>query len=159
MAQQLTDDYAVNLYKFLNADLLFAEINQTANTAAAAADFFKAQYLKRRLSFSFEMVFPHPAKIEILKQTQAAVFRTYMYFAAAESSKINLNRIRSRVKLGGYDVPEDKTVARYYRCLEQVKYALPYMSLVENLKIQSPADPEGSAGLILIVSLSCNRDI
>ena len=33
LAQQLTDDYAVNLYKFLNADLLFAEINQTAKTA------------------------------------------------------------------------------------------------------------------------------
>ena len=33
LAQQLTDDYAVNRYKFLNADLLFAEINQTAKTA------------------------------------------------------------------------------------------------------------------------------
>ena len=33
LAQQLTDDYAVNLYKFLNADLLFAEINQTTQTA------------------------------------------------------------------------------------------------------------------------------
>ena len=25
LAQQLVDDYAVNLYKFLNADMLFAE--------------------------------------------------------------------------------------------------------------------------------------
>ena len=32
LAQQLTDDYAVNLYKFLNADLLFAEINQTGTS-------------------------------------------------------------------------------------------------------------------------------
>ena len=180
LAQQLTDDYAVNLYKFLNADLLFAEINQTAKTAcpfsidnlellefvqkstypeackqpflnkeifiddedylvfnketinsytvAVAADFFKDQYLKRRLSFSFETVFSHPAKIEILKQAQAAGFRTYMYFVATESPKVNLNRIKSRVKLGGHDVPEDKTVARYYRCLEQVKYALPYLN-------------------------------
>ena len=33
------------------------------------------------------------------------------------------------------------------------------MSLVENLKTKSPADPEGSAGLILITSLSHNSDI
>ena len=51
-----------------------------------------------------------------------------MYFVVTESPKVNLNRIKSRVKLGGHDVPEDKTVARYYRCLEQVKYALPYLN-------------------------------
>ncbi len=33
LARQLTDDYAVNLYKFLNADMLFAEISQNCKTA------------------------------------------------------------------------------------------------------------------------------
>ena len=32
LAQQLVDDYAVNLYKFLNADMLFAEIAQSDMT-------------------------------------------------------------------------------------------------------------------------------
>ena len=59
----LVDDYAVNLYKFLNADMLFAEISRSC-----------------------------------------------------------------KVKVGGHDVPGEKTVARYYRCLEQVKYALPYLN-------------------------------
>ena len=120
LAQQLVDDYAVNLYKFLNADMLFAEIAQSGKTAcpfsidnkelpdfinsstypeyckqsfreqliyideddyliflpeainsytvAMVADFFKDQYLKRHLSFSFETVFSHPAKINILKK-------------------------------------------------------------------------------------------
>ena len=105
LAQQLVDDYAVNLYKFLNADMLLAEIFKSHKTAcpfsidnqellnfinsstypeeckvpfrqlliaideedylsfapeainsytvAMTADFFKEQYLKRRLSFSF----------------------------------------------------------------------------------------------------------
>lgn len=180
LASQLTDDYAVNLYKFLNADMLFAEIAQshktacpfsldnrellefiqsstypddcklpflkqairidkddyltfapdavTSYTVAMAADFFKEAFLKRRLSFSFETVFSHPAKIEILKRAQALGFRTYMYFIATEDPQINLSRIRSRFKLGGHDVPADKTVARYYRCLEQVKYALPHLN-------------------------------
>lgn len=33
LARQLTSDYAVNLYKFLNADLLFAEISVSHKTA------------------------------------------------------------------------------------------------------------------------------
>ena len=180
LAQQLAEDYMVNLYKFLNADLLFAEIIQSNKTAcpfsidnqelldfiaastypeqgkrffferaimindddylifkpeavnsytvAMVADFFKDQYLKRRLSFSFETVFSHPAKIEILKKAQYLGFRTYMYFVATETPNVNLKRIQQRVKQGGHNVPEDKTVARYYRCLEQVKYALPYLN-------------------------------
>lgn len=188
LAQQLVADYAVNLYKFLNADMLFAEISQSSMTAcpfpidnkelidfvisstypekckepfltheiyidendyfifnmpsinsytvAMAADFFKDQYLKRKLSFSFETVFSHPAKIDILKKAQASGFRTYMYFVATEDPKVNLNRIKVRVKSGGHDVPEDKTIARYYRCLEQVKFALPYLNRAYFLIIQ-----------------------
>ena len=180
LAQQLTDDYAVNLYKFLNADMLLVEIAASYRTAcpfsidnqelldfinsstypedskqpfrehqiyiddedylvfspqavdsytvAMVADFFKDQYLKRHLSFSFETVFSHPAKIDILKKAQAAGFRTYMYFVATENPNVNVKRIQQRVKDGGHDVPEEKTIARYYRCLEQVKYALPYLN-------------------------------
>ena len=89
---------------------------------------FKEQYLKRHLSFSFETVFSHPAKVDILKNAQAAGFRTYMYFVATEDPQVNLERIQVRVKSGGHNVPEDKTVARYYRCLGQIKFALPYLN-------------------------------
>ena len=180
LAKQLADDYAVNLYKFLNADMLFAEIAESCKTAcpfsidnrelldfinvstypekykqpfrdrriaiddedylifapeainsytvAMTADFFKDQYLARHLSFSFETVFSHPAKIEILKKAQAEGFRTYMYFVGTESPSINLKRIQQRVSAGGHDVPADKAIARYYRCMEQIRYALPYLN-------------------------------
>ena len=180
LAAQLSSDYAVNLYRFLNADLLFAEVVQSHRTAcpfsidnaelvqfvarstypreykrpfesgeiyideedylhfsanginsysvAIVADFFKEQYLKHRISFSFETVFSHPAKIDILRRAQAAGFKTYMYFVATENPVINVNRIRERVALGGHDVPEEKTRSRYLRCMEQVRYALPYLN-------------------------------
>ena len=51
-----------------------------------------------------------------------------MYFVATEDPQVNLNRIQVRVKSGGHNVPEDKTIARYYRCLEQIKFALPYLN-------------------------------
>lgn len=180
LASQLISDYAVNLYRFLNADLLFAEVIQSHRTAcpfsidnaelvqfvsqstypqeykllfelgeifidaedylhfsanginsysvAIVADFFKEQYLKHRISFSFETVFSHPAKIDILRRAQLAGFKTYMYFVATENPLINLNRIKERVALGGHDVPEEKTRSRYLRCMEQVRYALPYLN-------------------------------
>lgn len=180
LAAQLSSDYAVNLYRFVNADLLFAEVVQSHQTAcpfsvdnaelvqfvaqstypreykrsfesgeiyideedylhfsanginsysvAIVADFFKEQYLKHRISFSFETVFSHPAKIDILKRAQAAGFKTYMYFVATENPVINVNRIKERVALGGHDVPEEKTRSRYLRCMEQVRYALPYLN-------------------------------
>lgn len=180
LAAQLSSDYAVNLYRFVNADLLFAEVVQSHRTAcpfsidnaelvefvaqstypreykrpfesgeiyideedylhfsanginsysvAIVADFFKEQYLKHRISFSFETVFSHLAKIDILKRAQAAGFKTYMYFVATENPVINVNRIKERVALGGHDVPEEKTRSRYLRCMEQVRYALPYLN-------------------------------
>lgn len=180
LAAQLSSDYAVNLYRFLNADLLFAEVVQSHRTAcpfsidnaelvqfvtrstypreykrpfesgeiyideedylhfsanginsysvAIVADFFKEQYLKHRISFSFETVFSHPAKIDILRRAQAAGFKTYTYFVATENPVINVNRIKERVALGGHDVPEEKTRSRYLRCMEQVRYALPYLN-------------------------------
>lgn len=97
-------------------------------SVAIVADFFKEQYLKHRISFSFETVFSHPAKIDILRRAQAAGFKTYMYFVATENPVINVNRIKERVALGGHDVPEEKTRSRYLRCMEQVRYALPYLN-------------------------------
>ena len=179
LAQQLADDYAVNLYKFLNADMLFAEISRSRKTAcpfsidnrellafvnsstypehckkpfrerliaideedyliflpeainsytvAMTADFFKEEYLNHHLSFSFETVFSHPAKVDILRKAHEEGFRTYMYFIATENPDINMRRIQQRVKWGGHDVPAEKTIARYYRCLEQVPHALPHL--------------------------------
>ena len=51
-----------------------------------------------------------------------------MYFIATETPNVNVKRIQQRVKEGGHDVPEDKTISRYRRCLEQVKFALPYLN-------------------------------
>ena len=206
LAAQLSSDYAVNLYRFVNADLLFAEVVQSHRTAcpfsidnaelvefvaqstypreykrpfesgeiyideedylhfsanginsysvAIVADFFKEQYLKHRISFSFETVFSHPAKIDILRRAQAAGFKTYMYFVATENPVINVNRIRERVALGGHDVPEEKTRSRYLRCMEQVRYALPYLNrayFFDNSTEQSIylAEYESEAGFTL----------
>ena len=47
---------------------------------------------------------------------------------ATENPSVNVKRIQQRVKDGGHNVPEDKTIARYYRCLKQIRYALPHLN-------------------------------
>lgn len=108
--------------------LTFSPSSINSYTVAMVCDFFKEQYLSRRLSFSFETVFSHPAKLAMLQKAQSAGYRTYLYFVATEDPAINIDRISSRVALKGHDVPEEKTRERYTRCLNQVNQALPFLN-------------------------------
>lgn len=179
MAHWLAQDYAVNLYHHINADVLFAEIKKRQVTAcpfavehealqqfaqastypepfrqpfldqririeqefvvferdainsytvALLADFYRQQRLQRRDSFSFETVFSHPGKIDILKDARARGYRTYMYFVATESPAINISRVQVRTSQGGHDVPKDKIIQRFERCLKNAQLALPWLN-------------------------------
>lgn len=179
LARWLSRDYAVNLYRYINADDLFAEINRTQKTAcpfpmdtdsllafvqkstypdiqkdyfqkgrirveeesvifakeainsytvALLADYYRHECIAHGESFSFETVFSHPSKIEILKEAKCKGYRTYLYFVSTEDPRINLTRISSRVLEGGHDVPVDKIIGRFQRCLENVAPALPFLN-------------------------------
>ncbi len=108
--------------------IVFAPRAVNSYTVAMIADFFKEQFVDRKISFSFETVFSHPSKINLLKRAQDAGFRTYMYFIATESPIINQNRIADRVSHGGHNVPEEKIYPRYQRCLAQIQVALQYLN-------------------------------
>lgn len=89
----------------------------TAYLASVAADFIRRKLIAIGTSFTFETVMSAADKIELLKLAKTHGYRTYLYFIATEDPAINISRVRSRVALGGHDVPEDKIVARYYRSL------------------------------------------
>ncbi len=108
----------------VNARLL-APANVSDNyVAAAVADFLREELLAAGQSFSFETVMSHRSKINFFARARAAGYRTYLYFIATESSDVNIYRVQNRSALGGHDVPEDKIVERYKRCLELVGEAL-----------------------------------
>jgi len=62
--------------------------------------------------------------VELLAQAQAAGYRTYLYFVATDDPAINISRVKSRVKLGGHAVPEDRIEKRYHRSLELLMDAI-----------------------------------
>jgi len=108
--------------------VIFTRDAVNSYTVAMLADFFRSEFLANGFSFSCETVFSHPSKIELLKIAQLKGFRTYLYFVSTECSEININRVASRVKEGGHDVPYDKIVERFQRCLDNVSLALPCLN-------------------------------
>lgn len=110
--------------KIINARLLAPASVCDAYVAATLTDFLREELLAAGRSFSFETVMSHRSKIDFFARARVAEYRTYLYFIATEFSHLNIHRVKARTALGGHDVPDDKIVERYKRCLELVSEAL-----------------------------------
>jgi predicted ABC-type ATPase len=87
--------------------------------AQITADFLRKKLLSKGKKFSFETVFSHPGKVDIIKAAKEAGYKVYLYFVSTEHPKINIFRVKVvRVGKKGHDVEEDKIVSRYYRSME-----------------------------------------
>lgn len=82
------------------------------------------ELVKRRRKFSFETVFSHPSKLDLLEDAKRHGYKTYLYFIATNSPEINKDRVRTRVLQGGHDVPNDRIEKRYELALKQMLPAL-----------------------------------
>jgi predicted ABC-type ATPase len=96
-------------------------INKDTNEILAQiiADFLRKKLLAEHKKFSFETVFSHKGKLDIMKEASEKGYKVYLYFVCTESPEINKFRVKEvRVKEGGHDVPEEKITSRYYRSLD-----------------------------------------
>lgn len=82
------------------------------------------QLIRRKQRFSFETVFSHPSKLELMRRAAARGFKVYLYFIATNSVEINKERVKLRVAKGGHDVPSDRIGKRYQLSLGQLLPAL-----------------------------------
>lgn len=85
--------------------------------AQALADERRKDAIAAGRSFSFETVFSHPSKLDDLQAARAAGFAITLFFIAVDDPTVNIGRVRTRVALGGHDVPEDRIAARYPRTM------------------------------------------
>ncbi len=104
----------------------FGDVEGNSYFASATADFVRRALLGSRASFSFETVMSSRDKVLFLREAQGRGYRTYLYFMATEDPEINVSRVENRVLLGGHDVPHDKILARYERCLGLLPEAIVY---------------------------------
>ncbi|MBL0127524.1 MAG: zeta toxin family protein [Flavobacteriales bacterium] len=80
--------------------------------------------IKHRKKFSFETVFSHPSKLQLMEHARARGYKVYLYFIATNSAEINKDRVITRVLQGGHDVPADRIEKRYELALKQMLPAL-----------------------------------
>lgn len=87
--------------------------------AQIIADYLRKKLLSEEKKFSFETVFSHQEKVEIIKKAKEAGYKVYLYFVSTEHPEINVYRVKVvRVGENGHDVDEHKIKSRYYRSMD-----------------------------------------
>lgn len=96
------------------------EINTTFNSYhfAVIADFIRHQLINAKKSFSFETVFSHPSKLELIELAKSNNYKVYLYFIGTETPIMNLERVKDRIKKGGHAVESEKVEKRYFLTME-----------------------------------------
>ena len=119
---KLTEDSRFKLEAFSKITITdnILTCKQTINSyhASFIAEFFRELLLKNKSTFSFETVMSHHSKVEFLEKAKTEGFKTYLYFICTQDPRINIQRVKNRVKKGGHAVNEDKIISRYYKCLD-----------------------------------------
>lgn len=83
-----------------------ALVNSEADERLAQiiADFLRKTLLSQKRKFSFETVFSHPSKLEIMRQANEAGYKVYLYFVSTENPEFNKSRVAIRVQENGHNV-------------------------------------------------------
>lgn len=85
---------------------------------AILADFLRTALIKSKQSYSFETVFSHPSKLDLINFAQANGYKVYLYFIGTETPKMNLERVKDRVTKGGHFVSNEKIEQRYFLTMD-----------------------------------------
>jgi predicted ABC-type ATPase len=109
---------------YINADDIARERKIGAREAAAEAARQRAEAVAHKVSFATETVMSTVEKIDFLKDAKRAGYEIALLYITTQSRNINLKRIQTRVKMGGHDVPPDKTSSRYDRSMTFLAEAL-----------------------------------
>lgn len=111
--------------KIIHDQVIVFELDEIDSyLCARIIDFIRMEFLKLKISFTFETVMSHASKVEFLGEAKRQGFKTYLYYVATVDPKINIARVKYRVYAGGHDVPSHKIYERYYRSLDLLMSAI-----------------------------------
>ena len=130
---------------FLNPDIIAAGISPLDSEKAS----FKAgriliHEVKSRIAggsdFSFETTMAGKTWLTFLKEAKDQGYEINIYFLFVTSIDKSLERIDSRVQLGGHNIPKASVLRRYPRCFANFWYR--YRALADNWYIFDNTDDE-----------------
>lgn len=102
----------------------FSHLDIDSYLAARIIDFIRSEFLRLKVSFTFETIMSHISKVEFLREAQIQGFKTYLYFVSTVDPDINIARVNYRVSMGGHAVPHQKIRDRYYRSMKLLMQAV-----------------------------------
>ncbi len=91
---------------------------------ARIIDYIRLEFLRLKVSFTFETVMSHISKVEFLREAKRQGYKTYLYYVSTVDPQINIARVKYRVSVGGHPVPEQKIIERYYRSMDLLMQAI-----------------------------------
>lgn len=107
---------------FLNADEIAKEIAPNAINSvpiSAGKEYFKrlAEFFKENLSFAVESTLSGNNITRIINKAESQNYKTILVYSFLQSCTACIKRVKTRVKNGGHDVPEEDIIRRYYKSL------------------------------------------
>jgi predicted ABC-type ATPase len=105
---------------YVNADEIKRVSHCTDLEAAQEADEIRRMLLDTRKDFTFETVLSTDRNLDLLRQAKTLGYEIQAVFVLTNDPGINVERVKSRVKAGGHDVPAEKIVSRYERSLRNL---------------------------------------
>ncbi len=105
---------------YINADEIQKNLKCDNLTAAKIAEKQREEHLNKMQEFCFETVLSTERNLKLLQRAKEKGYFVRCYYVLTADPMINIQRVRSRVLSGGHDVPEDKIIARYDKCLALV---------------------------------------
>ncbi len=118
----------ISLGEYFNADDIARDLEGPPEDVSRRAQQIVREKREAALAqgrdHAFETVMSHPSHIEYMREAANAGFEVRFYFVATEDPVINLDRVGNRVVRGGHDVPADRIVGRYHRCLANLPDAI-----------------------------------
>jgi predicted ABC-type ATPase len=129
--------------RFVNADVLAAELAVGPYEAARLADALRKALVERGESFVFETVFSDPVgdKVAFLEQATRRGYIVVLCYIGLSSPEQSAERVAMRVSQGGHDVPDDKLLSRYFRTISNLQAAierLPHVLIFDNSDLNVP---------------------
>ena len=105
---------------YVNADEIKRISQCTDLEAAQEAEQIRHMLLKAQKDFTFETVLSTDRNLDLLRKAKELGYEIYAIFVLTNNPNINVLRVKSRVKAGGHDVPEEKIIRRYERSLRNL---------------------------------------
>ena len=105
---------------YINADDIVKDIKCSNLEAAQRATELRESFVAKGLDFTFETVLSSRRNLNLLIKAKEQGFFIKCFYMITISPEINKQRVITRVEEGGHNVPADKIVSRYHKCLQLI---------------------------------------